>query len=260
MLWWVVGILAGFYLFSSWAKRYANPYKLIYIFGLKGAGKSTYMVRLMLRDLKRGWKVYCNMSDVRIPGVRYFDSEWLKTHAPPPKSSVYIDEAGLIWDNRGFKTFDSGFTEFFKLQRKYKCKVVVNSQGFDVDKKIRDLVDRMYLMSNILNVIGVGRPIIRSIRLLEAIGPSEARIADNLRFDKIWHFQFFWMPKYFRYFKSFQAPERPEIPFTESVPPEEWREMKQSPQALLRRLRQSFDHPAPPADGQDKTPEDKDDE
>ena len=36
------------------SRKYNNPHKLIFIFGKKGSGKSTYMVQLMLRHLKRG--------------------------------------------------------------------------------------------------------------------------------------------------------------------------------------------------------------
>ncbi len=206
-------VILFFFLFSKFVSRFANPYKLNYVFGLKGAGKSTFMVKNMLSDLKNGWTVYTNMSDVSIDGVRYFDVSELITKTPPPKSSLYIDEAGLVWDNRGFKSFDSGYTAFFKLQRKYKCKVTINSQSFDVDKKIRDLVDHMWLMTNIFNVIGVARPIKRTIKLLEAQGNSEARIADNLRFASLTQFKFFWMPKYWTYFNSFEAPERKNILF-----------------------------------------------
>lgn len=239
----VIAIIAVFYVFSAYAKRYANPYKLTYIFGLKGAGKSTYMVKLMKQDLKRGWTVYTNMDDVRLPGVRVFESSALKEAAPDERSALYIDEAGLLWDNRNFKSFDSGFTEFFKLQRKYKCKVVINSQSFDVDKKIRDLVDRMYLITNIANVIGIARPILRNIKLIEAQGQYEARIADSLRFDKIWHFKFFWLPRYHIFFNSFKAPQRPSLPFrllTDDLPMDKPKTAHASPQALLRRIQRSF--------------------
>lgn len=126
--------------------KYVNPHKLIFIFGKKGSGKSTYMISLMLHHLKRGWNVYTNMGDVCIPGVRVFPIDQLKTCAPEPHSVLFVDEGGLIWDNRGFKSFDKGYTEFFKLQRKYKCKVYINSQDFDIDKKIRQLTDSMVLM------------------------------------------------------------------------------------------------------------------
>ena len=201
----------GFLVFCS--RKYANPNKLIFIFGKKGAGKSTYMVSLMLQHLKKGWTVYTNMFDVNIPGVRLMDAASLSSCVPDPHSVLFIDEAGLLWDNRGHKTFDKGFTEFFKLQRKYKCKVYINSQSFDVDKKIRDLTDSMVLMSSIAGCIGVVRPIIRKVALVEASAQGESRIADNLKFGSLFSFRFLWLPSYFKYFDSFKAPERPPVDY-----------------------------------------------
>lgn len=201
----------GFLVYCS--RKYANPNKLIFIFGKKGAGKSTYMVSLILQHLKKGWTVYTNMFDVNIPGVRLMDASSLSSCVPDPHSVLFIDEAGLLWDNRSHKSFDKGFTEFFKLQRKYKCKVYINSQSFDVDKKIRDLTDSMVLMSSIAGCIGVVRPIIRKVALVEASDQGESRIADNLKFGSLFSFRFLWLPSYFKYFDSFKAPDRPPVDY-----------------------------------------------
>lgn len=217
MLTFLVLFIAAFGSFSYFSRKYSNPHKLIFIFGKKGAGKSTYMVRLMLDHLHKGWNVYTNMHDVRIDGVRLMDTASLKTCAPEPHSVLFIDEGGLIWDNRGFKSFDKGYTEFFKLQRKYKCKVYINSQDFDIDKKIRQLTDSMVLMSSIGGFIGVVRPIIRKVALVEASAQGESRIADNLKFGSLFSFRFLWLPKYFKYFDSYKAPERPSVTFSTVV-------------------------------------------
>jgi len=42
-----------------------------------------------------------DMYDVCIPGVRFMDTASLKTCVPDPHSVLFIDEGGLIWDNRG---------------------------------------------------------------------------------------------------------------------------------------------------------------
>lgn len=218
MLYTILFIFAGFFGgYTYLSNKYNNPNKLIFIFGKKGSGKSTYMVSLMLQHLKKGWHVYTNMEDVNIPGVRIFPTEQLKTCVPEPHSVLFIDEGGLIWDNRCFKSFDKGYTEFFKLQRKYKCKVYINSQDFDIDKKIRQLTDSMVLMSSIAGCIGVVRPILRKVALVEASAQGESRIADNLRFGSMFSFRFLWLPSYFRYFDSYAAPWRPSVDFR-SVP------------------------------------------
>lgn len=208
-------VIIFFSVISYVSNRFRSPFTLTYIFGLKGAGKSTFMAKLMLADLKHGWTVYTNMTDIKIPGVRIIDTKELIENSPPPKSALYIDEAGLVWDNRKFESFDKGYTAYFKLQRKYKNKVVMNSQALDVDKKIRDLVDKMYLVSNLFGVIGVARPLRRTIKVLEAQGNSESRLALNLEFQSLFETSFFWLPKYWRYFDSFNVAPRPQAVYTE---------------------------------------------
>lgn len=238
MFWFVFSVGCGLLFGISYLKKkFLSPYTLTYIFGLKGAGKSTFMVKMMLRDLKNGWKVYTNMWDCNLPGVVLMDAQSLVSCAAPPGSSIYIDEAGLLWDNRSFKDFDKGFTEYFKLQRKYKNKVVINSQALDVDKKIRDLVDRMYLMTNVFGCIGVARPLKRTIKVLEAQGNSESRLAMNLTFEGITKSVFFWMPNYWKYFNSFQAPERELLPFDPDFQPYRKPTLREQLVTLIRNLR-----------------------
>lgn len=228
----------GFLFYCS--RKYNNPNKLIFIFGKKGSGKSTYMVSLMLKHLRRGWHVYTNMFDVNIPGVRLMNVNQLISCVPDPHSVLFIDEGGLIWDNRASKTFAKGYTEFFKLQRKYKCKVYINSQDFDIDKKIRQLTDRMVLMSSIAGCIGVVRPIIRKVALVEASANGESRIADNLKFASLLSFRFIWLPFYFRYFNSFQAPYRPPVTF-DTVAGELSDVLGRSPLKALKRIGRGSD-------------------
>lgn len=214
-MWFIVLFFAVFAGFSLYSRKYNNPYKLIFIFGKKGAGKSTLMVSQMLKDLKHGWTVYTDIQDCNIPGIRIIDSHDLAAFVPDKHSAVYLDEVGIAFDNRSYKSFDNGLRDFFKLQRKYKCKVVMNSQSFDVDKKIRDVTDSMILQTAIGNVFTLSRPIVRKIALVEASAQGDSRIADNLKFASILNWRIYFMPKYFKYFLSFNAPERPSIPFRE---------------------------------------------
>ena len=45
----------------------------------------------------------------------------LAEFAPEENSAIFLDEAGILFDNRNFKNFNAGLRDFFKLQRKYKC-------------------------------------------------------------------------------------------------------------------------------------------
>ena len=191
-----------------------NPYKLTFIFGKKGAGKSCYMVKQMIRYQKAGWTIYTDMADIKIPDVRIIDVKNLSFFQPEPHSALFLDEVGVTMDNRDHKSFPPGLRDFFKYLRKMKCCCYMNSQAYDVDKKVRDTVDRMILQVSIVNLISVSRPIIRSVTLTEPSAEAESRIADTLRFSSVFSWQFYWMPNYYKYFDSLAMPSRDQIPYS----------------------------------------------
>ncbi len=206
--------------FASWyVSRHDNPYKLTFIFGKKGAGKSCYMVSLMLKYKKKGWNVYTDMKDIRIPGVRIIDVRDFDLFRPEPHSAVFLDEVGISMDNRNFKDFPRGLRDFFKYLRKMQCCCFMNSQAYDVDKKVRDTVDRMILQVAVANLISISRPIRRSLTLTEPTSQAESRIADRLSFTWIFSWKFFWMPNYYRYFDSKAMPPRELVPYKEPSNP-----------------------------------------
>lgn len=186
-------------------KKYLNPYKLIFIFGKKGSGKSTLLAKYAVRYRARGWHVF---STEPILGTVQISYEDIGHRNFPPRSLIIIDEVGMIWDNRNFKSFDSAVRDWFKLQRHDHLTVVMASQTFDVDKKIRDLCDEMYLVKPFLRVWTYGRRILRVPCLVEASGDGPSRIDENLKFDSL---LFFWcgavfftfIPHWTQYFDSF---------------------------------------------------------
>lgn len=208
-------VVVSIYIFVKVTEKYKNPYKLYYIFGKKGSGKSCFMVRKMLKYQRKGWIIYTDIEDINIPGVRIIKTLDIDTFRPEANSAVFLDEVGISYDNRDFKNFPKGRRDFYKFQRKYKVLIYMNSQSFDVDKKIRDLIDMYYLQTSINECISVSRPIIRTVKLTEASGDQESRVADQLKFAPIWQWGFYWMPHYWQYFDSFAAPERDLIPYVE---------------------------------------------
>lgn len=210
MLYFLIFVLVGLALLS---RKYANPYRLTFVFGKKGAGKSCYMVRQIHRYLRRGWNVYCDMPDIKIPGVRIVHVSDFSTFRPEPHSLVCLDEVGISMDNRNFKSFPPGLRDFFKYVRKMRIVVILNSQAFDVDKKVRDTTDSMLLLQSIGSLFCIARPIYRSITLTAPSAESESRIADVLRFGWIFSWRVYYMPAYWRYFDSLAMPPREEIPY-----------------------------------------------
>lgn len=211
------------------AKKYDNPYKLTFIFGKKGAGKSCYMVHEMLRLQKRGWHIYTDMQDVYIPGVRIITVADLASGAPEPHSAIFLDEVGITMDNRNFKSFPPGLRDFFKYLRKMKCRLYMNSQAYDVDKKVRDTVDSMILQTSLLNCVSISRPIVRRVTLTESTAQADSRIADDLRFTSIFTWRVYWMPAYFKYFNSLEMPSRPDLRYVLTA-------CERLPEGFFRRL------------------------
>lgn len=238
-MFWFLAVSCAFLTWLSFqAVRYRNPYTLTFIFGKKGAGKSCYMVREMLKLQKAGWLIYTDMPDIKIPGVRIISHKDLAVFRPEEHSALFLDEVGISMDNRDYKSFPPGLRDFFKYLRKMKCRCYMNSQAYDVDKKVRDTVDAMILQTSLFGVFSISRPIIRSITLTEASGLADSRIADSLRFGRFWQFRLYYMPKYFKYFNSLEMPQRGLISYVE--PSETILEEKRTARYHLARVRSWF--------------------
>ena len=197
------------YLFHIATKKYLNPYKLTMVFGKKGSGKSTLMVRLAYEYLAMGWTVFCTE---RLDGCIHIDYNDIGFKNIPPNSLLLVDEVGMIWDNRNFKNFKTEVRDWFKLQRHYKVKVVLFSQTFDIDKKLRDLTDDMFLCTNVARVFSWAKRITRRIILVQPGPESPARIDEELAFDWLLFWPFgsrilTFIPKWAPYFDSHNCPE-----------------------------------------------------
>lgn len=214
LIWLLLGIPFLMLCYHYLTRKYINPYRLYLHFGKKGSGKSTYLVKLARRYVKRGWIVYTNMPDLNISGVRYFNIEHLGDYVPEGNSVLLLDEVGMIWDARDFKKFKPSLRDFFKLQRHYHVIIHMASQTFDVDKKIRDLTDGMYLHINVARVFSIGKRIYRKIVLTESTSEAESRISENLAYAPFWNWTLTFIPKYAKYFDSHIIPEVPKLIYT----------------------------------------------
>lgn len=201
--------------------KYRNPYKLYMVFGKKGSGKSTLMTKLAVKYQKKGWKVY---SDTQLPGVYCFSIDDFGKCQFPENSLVLIDEVGLIWDNRNFKSFPEHVKVYFKYQRQYRCVVYLFSQSFDIDKKIRDLTDHLYLVQNYFNCFSIARRITKRLTVVHAdrSAQGESKITDDYEIDPLWKCFFgsvivTYIPHWAKYFKSYNPPQLPAYE-TEYIP------------------------------------------
>lgn len=124
-----------------------NPYKLYVIIGNKGTGKTAYMTSLAYKYAKKGYSVWTNFGIFHQLDLDYWNKEY------PPNTVIFVDEVGLVHDNRSFKTFPKECAEFYKYQRKNKLIIYMASQTVDIDKKIRDLADYHILLRRFLPIV-----------------------------------------------------------------------------------------------------------
>ena len=215
-------ILAILFIYHFLTKKYINPYKLIMVFGPKGSGKSTYLAKVAIEHIKKGWTVY---STLKIPFTYYIKESDIGFFHIPENSVLLIDEVGMIWDNRQFKNFKMEVRDWFKLQRHHKVKVYLFSQTFDVDKKLRDLTDEMYLIDKKLRIFSYGKKIIKKPCLIEASEHGESRIDESYKFESFLLFLFgsrtlTYIPKWIKYFDSFVVDKLQEKEYEQEWRPE----------------------------------------
>lgn len=210
----IILLFVGFKIFTI---RFNNPYKLYLLIGQKGSGKSSYLCKIALKYIKKGWFVYTNMADMNIPNVRVFDANNLGDFVPVADSVILLDEVGMIYDNRNFKSFKSSVRDFFKLQRHYKVLCYMNSQSYDIDIKLRALCDRLMIVTNLFSVFSLVRPVkkVLTVKTASPDGSTESRITEDFKFCSVFDWQLTYLPKYAKYFNSFVAPELPDLPFIE---------------------------------------------
>lgn len=205
--WFCVVILTWHFL----TRKYLNPYKLYMVIGKKGSGKSTMLTRLAYEHMRKGWTVY---STEGLPGTYKVEYSDIGKFDLPCGSVLLVDEVGMVWDNRKYKEFPDHLRDWFKYQRHEGVKVYLFSQTFDVDKKIRDLTDNMYLVTNVARVFAYAKRIIKKPNLVKPSAEGPARLDDELKFDS---FFWFWCGSRMitfipRYAKLFNSHERLGLP------------------------------------------------
>lgn len=212
---WVLLLFCFFWIcfFAYHVVKFGNPYRLYILFGKKGSGKSTFICKMAHKYLKQGRPVYTN---IEIPGCYGFDAKQFGRIMFPPEAVIFIDEIGLIFDNRNHKDFSDDAKAWLRLQRHYRNTLYVFSQNLDMDKKIRDQADYLFMVSNFMNCVSIARKINRRLCIVHADtgGTGESHIADDLDFTPWFTIPFggaifTWIPAWVKYFNSFDAPELP---------------------------------------------------
>lgn len=211
MIFWSIflGSCVFFFIFHLLTRKYLNPYKLYLIFGKKGSGKSTSAAVWAHKYNKQGRFVFSNLA---LPNVFHIEPSDVGKYSFPEGSVIIIDEAGMVYDNRKFKSFPDYVRDWYKLQRHRHLIVYLLSQDFDIDLKLRQLTDEMWLTRKFFRVFTVSRRIDRSIVLHKSTADAPSGLADDLTFVPFYYpnaVKFLFIPRWVKMFDSFDAPQLP---------------------------------------------------
>lgn len=188
---------------NKYFAHWNSAFELRFYLGHKGSGKSTCLVKEMMRYHKKGYRIYTNIESISFPWANIIKIEDLGDYVARPKSYVALDEVGIYYDARKWKQFKDSTRDYYKYQRQYKNIVSVNSQVWDVDKKIKSLCDVFYYCSKIGPF-----SIARQFKLGSIFTSSEDAAEDTVKWVPFgWIITY--IPKYAKHFKSFNPPPRP---------------------------------------------------
>lgn len=192
-------------------------------FGNPGSGKTTLACRnayKIIKKYKRTKKadynhIYANFENKL---TKYSDLVGLGEWTFPPFSYVIVDEAGIQYNNRKFKTLSQSTIQWFKLHRHYRCDVDFISQSWeDIDITVRRLADELWYIKR-LGPFTLLRKVYKTVE----VDPATHQIIDGYKFGKLLpqllpfpfhrtHFKLFFRKPYYKYFDSYSTPETPVI-------------------------------------------------
>ena len=182
---------------------WSSPFKLIFLLGGKGSGKTTLLMRYMIAYHKKGYAIYTNVRSCELPFATIINSEDVGAYVARPKSCICLDEVGIVYDARRWKQFRNEWSDYYRYQRQYKNVVVMTSQAWDCDKRVRSLCDKFYLCSS-----WGALSIAKEFTLGSPFAANENTEGDDIKFVP-----FSWkvtlIPKYAKYFSSFSPPDKP---------------------------------------------------
>ena len=181
-------------------------------FGNPGCGKTTSACSFLKRSHNRYDYSFCNFS-VSDNIARQVDLSDLGLWTFPPNSYICVDEAGIQYNNRKYKTLPQYTIEWFKLHRHARCDVDFFSQSWeDMDITIRRLADELWYMCKV-GPFTFSRRIYKRV----AVDDNTHQIIDGYRFSKLLTAlipfygsnKLVFRPSWYKYFDSWEMPDLP---------------------------------------------------
>lgn len=209
-----------------------HPHVLNVYFGVPGSGKTTFAAyltkwalheniiirlcrrfnnpvsRLIIKSkyLKRRIDVYSN---VPITGAYQLDAKKDIGYYMIQNAKIIIDEAGIEYNNRNFKSFPPESIYFYKYHRHYQTSVDVFSQSYeDMDITLRRLAQNFYVVRKSLIPFCV---VARRIRRKVGVDEHTKQIADLYAMGlPVLDTKRIFAPSLWKLFNSYSRKELPE--------------------------------------------------
>ena len=184
-------------------------------FGSPGVGKSTLACKFAKKKRRKYEHTYLNFPN-SVPGCRECELDYLGEWTFPENSYIAVDEAGIEYNSRAYKTLRKPTIAWYKKHRHYKCDIDVFSQSWDdMDVTIRRLSNELWYMYR-LGPFTLCRRVYKKV----IVDDTTHQIVDGYRmasplwlliwplqlgypFDKKWCLTF--RPFYYRYFDSWEV-------------------------------------------------------
>lgn len=179
-------------------------------FGSPGCGKTTLACKLMYYS-DSPFKFSNFDTDLSL-GIT---SDYIGQFAFPDYSELYIDEAGIDYNNRNYKKLSQDAIEYFKLHRHFKNDIYLFSQSWeDTDITLRRLTDELWYMKR-----KGPFTVCRKLRKCVKVNKETEQIIDGYRFaGLLWNllppplhektFMLFFRKPYFKHFDSYYKPAK----------------------------------------------------
>lgn len=191
-----------------------------YFVGVPGSGKTTLACKLLKDKIKhKSNRLYRSRYDYLFSNFdntlsNVIDCSILATYKLPKKSYLCIDESGLEFNSRKFKSLDMGIIEFFKMHRHEKCDIDIFSQTWDdTDKQIRDLASEIWLLRKV-GPLSFARCVYKRVGIDDVTHQLQYQHYFRTILLQLIPFQpkqfiFCFRPFYYKYFNSFSELVRP---------------------------------------------------
>lgn len=200
-------------------------------FGSPGAGKTTLAVKMALKNKCKYEHCYLNF-DHSVPGVYVCDTEDIGKWTFPSASYVALDEAGIEFNSRAYKSLPKPAISWFKLHRHYGVDLDIFSQSWeDMDVTLRRLSTQLWYIYRI-GPFTLARRIFKRV----TVDKNTEQIIDGYHMSSllwllIWFLQtdkfpvftpkftLTFRPFYYKYFDSYSVPDTPvkEFPVSDSL-------------------------------------------